>query len=260
MASNIAERRLISDPKPENGGRQRIRFPAGGLGIILKTPEENFLITVLRTSKSSFDRHLTAFTGVGCASEIADPEKTAVRKGLEDLIIVTAGKVVLPRFNIASFSRINIEAVVRDGAALHAETEKLPLEEARGTILNLKNEKEFRIRWRGKEYSYRGLPVFDAGTRGLDFVKVTFIELNERIEEITCLDGRIMGGKNCLNRTIYALSLDKNYDLAGGINCGWRWNGNKGKYEYFIPPKETKFPRTPILATIIKELADYEGR
>ena len=255
-ASNIAERRMISDPKPENGSVEDIRFTAGGLGIIIKTPGQNHLMTTVRVSKSSFDCHLTSFTGLGCASEITNPEKTAIRKGIEDLIIVVNGKVIVPQFNDDPFSEINIKAIVQNGATLYEETKKLPTKEAEARILSLPNEKEFKICWKNNEYTYRGLPVFDCGTRGLDFIKLITIELDEKLENIKFLDGRIMGGKNLLNRDIYALELDEKFNWTGKISAGWRWNKNAKKYEYSIPDKEIKFPQTPILKTILKELAE----
>lgn len=256
-AGNIAERRLISDPKPEDGDKRDIRFPAGGMGIIIKTPEQSHLMAVLRASKSSFDRHLTSFTGLGHGSEINDPEKTAVRKGLEDLIIVVSGKTIIPKFNDNSFSRINIKAIIKDGAALHEETGKLPAEEARAIMLSLPNEKKFKISWRKDKHAYQGLPVYDPGTRGLDFIKIMAIELGEKIDKIKFLDGRIMGGRNPLNRDIYALELDEKFKWTGKISAGWSYNKNTDDYDHFIPNKELKFPQTPVLKTIIKELVDY---
>ena len=247
-ANNIAERRMISDPKPENGSVEDIRFSAGGLGIIIKTPGQDHLMTTIRVSKSSFDRHLTSFTGLGCASEITNPERTAIRKGIEDLIIVAGGKIIAPKFNDDSFSGINIKAIVQNGAALYEETKKLPLKEAEARILNLPNEKEFKICWKNNEYTYQGLPVFDHGTRGLDFIKLMILELNEKLENIKFLDGRIMGGKNLLNRDIYALELDKNFNWTGRISAGWK----SGKL--FTPPEKINFPQTPILKTILREL------
>lgn len=247
-ASNIAERRMISDPKSENGNVKDIRFSAGGLGIIIKTPEQNHLIATIRISKSSFDRHLTSFTGLGCKSEIINPERTAIRKGIEDLIIVARGKVIFPKFNDDSFSEINIKTIVQNGATLYEETKNLPTKKAKAHILSLPNEKEFKIRWRDDEYIYRGLPVFDHGTRGLDLIKMMILELNEKLENIKFLDGRIMGGKNLLNRNIYALELDKNFNWTGRISAGWK----SGKL--FTPPEKINFPQTPILKTILKEL------
>ena len=249
-ASNIAERRMISDPKPENGGVENIRFPAGGLGIIIKTPGQNHLMTTVRISKSSFDKHLTSFTGIGCASEITNPERTAIRKGIEDLIIVVGSKVIVPKFNADSFSGINIKAIIQDGAMLYEETKKLPLKEAEAHMLNLPDEKEFKICWRNNKYTYQGLSVFDHGTRGLDFIKLMILKLNEKIENIKFLDGRIMGGKNLLNRDIYALELDEKLNWTGKINTGWK----SGKL--FTPPEGITFPQTPILKTILKELAE----
>jgi len=249
-ASNISERRIISDPKPENGSKENIRFSAGGLGIIIKTPEQNYLISTVRVSKSSFDKHLTAFTGLGHISEITNPEKTAVRKGLEDLIIVVGKKVIVPKFNDNSFSQINVKAIIQDGAMLYDETKNLPLEEKEAQIISLLNEKEFRISWKEKKYKYQGLPVYDYGTRGLDFIKIISIEFDEEIENIKFLDGRIMGGKNLLQRNIYALELDENFNWTGKISAGWK----SGKI--FTPPERTTFPQTPILKTIIKELAE----
>ncbi len=257
-ASNIAERRVLSDPKPENGGTKDIRFSAGGLGIVIKTPKQNYLMAVLRVSKSSFDRHLTSFTGLGCASEITNPQKTAIRKGIEDLIIVAGDKVIVPKFNDNSFSEINIKAIVKDGATLYEETKKLPIKEVEAYVLNLPNEKEFKICWRNDEYAYQGLPVYDYGTRGLDFIKLITLELNEKIENIKFLDGRIMGGKNLLNRDIYALELDKNLNWTGKISAGWRWNKSANKYEYSIITKKAKLTQTPVLKEILKELAKIE--
>ncbi len=248
-ASNIVERRIISNPKPENGRKEDIRFSAGGLGIIIKTPKKSYLMTTVRVSKSSFDKHLTAFTGLGHISEITNPEKTAIRKGLEDLIIVIGKKVIVPKFNDDSFSGINIKAIVQDGAMFYEETKKLPIEEIEARMLNLPNEKEFKICWRNNEYTYQGLPVHDHGTKGLDFIKLIILELNEKLENIKFLDGRIMGGKNLLNRDIYALELDENFNWTGKISAGWK----SGKL--FTPPEETKFPQTPILKTILEELA-----
>ena len=249
-ASNIAERRMMSDPKPENGDEKDIRFSAGGLGIIIKTPENNYLMSTVRVSKSSFDQHLTSFTGLGCASEITNPEKTAIRKGLEDLIIVCEDKVILPKFKNNTFSQINIKAIIQDGAMLYDETKNLPLEEKEAQIISLLNEKEFRISWKEKKYKYQGLPVHDHGTRGLDFIKIISIEFDDKIENIKFLDGRIIGGKNLLKRNIYAVELDENFKWTGKISAGWK----SGKI--FTPPERTNFPQTPILKTIIKELTE----
>lgn len=259
-ASNIAERRIISDPKPENGGAEDIRFPAGGLGIIVKTQGQNHLMAVLRVSKSSFDRHLTSFTGLGCLSEITDPEKTAIRKGLEDLIIIAKNKIIIPQFKNNLFSRIDTKAIIRDGASLYKETQKLPAEEAPAHLISLPNEKEFKITWRDAKYSYQGLPAHDRGTRGLDFIKIMAIEFDEKPEDLKFLDGRIIGGRNPLNRDIYALELDEKFKWTGKISAGWRWNKNTGVYEYFLPREGTKFPQTPILKTIITELAGCGGK
>ncbi|MCK5332295.1 hypothetical protein KAJ41_00330 [Candidatus Parcubacteria bacterium] len=247
-ASKIAERRLISDPKKENGDSNVIRFTAGGLGIIIRTPAKNYLMTTLRISKSSFDRHLTSFTGLGYVSEIANPEKTAVRRGLEDLIIVTNDKVILPKFENNSFKDINIEAIIRDGANLRQETKDLPLKETKSEILKLRNEKDFKITWRGKKYKYHGLPVHDHGTRGLDFIKIISIELDTKIENLKFLDGRIMGGKNLLKRDVYALELDENLKWTGKISYGWK-NG-----KIFVPPEGTSFPQTPILKSVMSSI------
>ncbi|MCK4525400.1 MAG: hypothetical protein KAU07_03110 [Candidatus Andersenbacteria bacterium] len=249
-ASNIAERRIISDPKPENGSVKDIRFAAGGLGIIIKTPGRKHLMATVRVSKSSFDCHLTSFTGLGCKSEITNPKRTAVRKGIEDLIIVVNDKVIVPQFNDDSFLEINIKAIVQNGATLYEKTKNLPRRETEARMLNLPNEKEFKICWRNNEYTYQGLPVHDHGTRGLDFIKLMILEFNEKIENIKFLDGRIMGGKNLLNRDIYALELDKNFNWNGEIGAGWK----SGKL--FTPPEGINFPQTPILKTILKELAE----
>lgn len=259
-AISIAERRVISDPKPENGGADNIRFPAGGLGIIVKTPGQNHLMTVLRASKSSFDWHLNTFSGLGCISEITDPEKTAIRKGLEDLIIIAKNKIIIPRFKNDLFSRIDIKAIIRDGATLHKDTQGLSIEEAPAHLLNLPNEKEFKITWRDNKYAYRGLPARDPGTRGLDFVKILVIEFDEKPEDLKFLDGRIIGGRNPLNRDIYALELDEDFKWTGKISAGWQWNKAADKYEYFAPKDEIKFPQTPILKTIISELIEYGSK
>ena len=185
---------------------------------------------------------------MGCTCEITNPERTAIRKGIEDLIIVAGGKVIITQFNDDPFSEINIKAIVQNGATLYEETKNLPPKEAEARILNLPNEKEFKICWKNNEYTYRGLPVFDRGTRGLDFIKLIVLDLNEKLENIRFLDGRIMGGKNLLNRDIYALKLDKNFNWTGRISAGWK----SGKL--FTPPEKIDFPQTPILKTILKEL------
>jgi len=259
-ASTIAERRVISDPKPENGSKEDIRFPAGGLGIIVKTPGQYHLMTVLRASKSSFDRHLNTFSGLGCVSEITDPERTAIRKGLEDLIIIAKNKIIIPQFKNNPFSRIDTKAIIRDGATLYKETQKLQTEEAPAHFISLPNEKEFKITWRGSEYTYQGLPARDPGTRGLDFIKIMAIEFGEKLEDLKFLDGRIIGGRNPLNRDIYALELDGAFKWTGKISAGWQWNKNTQDYQYFIPPEKIKLPLTPILKTIITEVADYGNK
>jgi hypothetical protein len=259
-ASTIAERRALSDPKPENGGPEDIRFPAGGLGVVIKTPGQNYLMAVLRASKSSFDRHINSFTGLGCISEVADPEKTAIRKGLEDLMIVIKNEIIVPHFTDKTFEKIDIKAIVQDGAGLYKETQKFSQKEVPAYFLNLSNDKEFKIRWRGKKYAYTGLPARDPGTRGLDLIRIMVIEFKEKLQNIKFLDGRIIGGRNPLNRDIYALELDENYKWTGKISAGWQWNKNIDNYDYFIPAPETKFPQTPILKTIITELADYGNK
>ena len=250
IASNIAERRMISDPKIENGNVKNIRFSAGGLGIIIKTPEQNHLMATVRISKSSFDRHLTSFTGLGCKSEITNPKRTAFRKGIEDLIIVAKNKIIAPKFNDDQLLEINIKAIVQDGATLYEKIKKLPIKEVGAHILNLPNEKELKIRWKDNEYTYRGLPIFDHGTRGLDLIKIITLELNEKLENIKFLDGRIMGGKNLLKRNIYALELDKSFSWTGKISAEWKSG------ELFTPPEKINFPQTPILKTILRELAE----
>ena len=249
-ANNISQRRIMSDPKPENGSKKDIRFTAGGLGIIIKTPKSNYLMTTVRASKSSFDRHLTSFTGLGCASEITNPEKTAIRKGLEDLIIVFNNQVVIPKFNNNSFKEINIKAIIQDGAMLFEETKKFPFIELKANILHLPNEKEFKIFYKNNKYTYKGLPIHDHGTRGLDFIKIISIEFDDKIENINFFDGRIMGGKNLLERDIYALELDENLRWTGKISYGWK----SGKI--FTPTKGTSFPQTPVLREVMEKLKE----
>ncbi|MCK5491259.1 MAG: hypothetical protein KAI67_05455 [Candidatus Pacebacteria bacterium] len=223
------------------------RAAAGGLLIILEKKDgEKIATTILRDNKApTYPNHLTSCTGLSaCFEEVLNPELVTVREGLEELVFKISGtRIVLPVFD-DSMSEINIRAIIKDGASLRPATEECPLVECQASIFELPGQKTTEVYWKGKLRSkFSSIIVIDEGVNGIDCLGAIKIKVPiDDWNELEIFDGEVIGGRNLLNRDIYA------YDFYGNIILGWK----SGKI--FTPQKKTSFPQTPVLREVMKVL------
>ncbi|MCK5332297.1 hypothetical protein KAJ41_00340 [Candidatus Parcubacteria bacterium] len=223
------------------------RASAGGLFIVLeKNDGEEIGFVILRDPKApTYPNHVTCATGLSaCFEEVLNPELVQGREGLEELVFMISGKgIVLPVFkNI--MSEINIQAIIKDGASLRPETAELPLVECPASIIDLPGQKITEVYWKGELRSrFSSIVMIDEGVNGIDCLGAVKIKVPiDSWEELSVFDGEVVGGRNLLNRDVFA------YDLKGNIILGWESG------EIFRPTKGTNFPQTPVLKAIMKEL------
>ena len=225
------------------------RAAAGGLLVVLeKNDGERYAIVILRDKKApTYPFHLTACTGLSaCLEEVLNPELVRAREGLEELVFKISGKrIVLPVFENL-IPEINIRAIIKDGASLRIETAECPLVECQASIFEIPGQKTTEVYWKGELQSkFSSIIVIDEGVNGIDCLGAIKIKIPiDKWEELEIFDGEVAGGRNLLDRDIYA------YNTEGEIVAGWK----SGKI--FTPPKGTRFPQTPVLKAVIEGLAE----
>ena len=242
VAINKAARRVMEFTR-----KDFYRASAGGLLIVLEKKDgEKIAITLLRDNKApTYPNHLTSCTGLSaCFDEVLNPEMVTVREGLEELVFKISGtRIVFPVFDNL-ISEINIRAIIKDGASLRPKTEECPLIECQASKFELPGQKTTEVYWKGELRSkFSSIIVIDEGVNGIDCLGA--IKINVPIDdwsELEIFDGEVIGGRNLLDRDIYA------YDFSGKIILGWK----SGKI--FTPKEGTNFPQTPVLRKVMKVL------
>lgn len=234
------------------------RWSAGGAAIILRTlypgNESGYaysLLTLLRDEGAiTYANHTTLSTGLGCSLEEIKMPILTLREAFEELIIKVPDGIICPFFeeNILN-EKIDIESIVRIGMELREETKNLKLIKTPVSILGgLPGEREIEVSWRGETNVCRGLWIEDKGVHGLDVVQVITINLDYELKDLQIFDGEIIGKKNMLKRDICGYGLDENLVPTGEIIAVWKSG------EYFMPATDMKFPQTPVLKFVLKQL------
>lgn len=215
------------------------RWPAGGTMIILNLTDAQIGLTVHKDSGSpSYANHDTIGAGLGSTrEEILYPLRTALREGLEEIVILTPDGVVVPILEEDHFGfSLEIESILRDSAKLH--NIKSAFFSAPAKYLNLLEEKVIQTSWRGISTNCRALVNFDKAVNGIDLLKVIVVNIPYELKEIAVYDGEVIGGSNLLNRQINAYEMSGNKP-TGRIIASWQ-SGQK------MTPKDGIFPNAMV--------------
>ena len=223
------------------------RWPAGGLLITLRKRDgERISLVLLRDKKApTYAGHITANTGLGAGFEEALDPSLVMREGLEELVIVIRGQgVVLPVFSNLE-TKVNINAIITNGASLREETADLSLVECAASILSLPGQQTVEVFWKGELQSTSSfLVAIDEGVNGIDCLGA--IEINVPVDswnELEIFDGEVFGGGELLNRDVYGLEDGSDKPVA-------LWESGQ-----FEPVKiKQGFPQTEVLKALLEAL------
>lgn len=204
-------------------GNKKWRWPAGGCAIILKLKDSQVLLTVQKDSGApSYAGHDTIGAGLGSSTaEILYPLRTAIREGIEEIIIQTPSGVVCPSMMIDPFGfSLEIRETVRDSISLFSETRGLNLIQAPVSFIDLPGQKTVEIDWRGMKANCQALVNFDQGVNGIDLLAAVQIDVDCCLDDLSLFDGEVMGG-NPINRVVNAYELE-NLKPTGRIIASWQ--------------------------------------
>lgn len=248
IATNKESRRSL-EFAPENKGKWR--WPAGGVGIILKLRDANVLLTLHRDKGApSYGGHDTLSSGLGASvREMLYPLETAWREGAEELCIVTPDAVLCPIPETDHFGfGLELTDVTRGTANLFPELAVKPVADTVATFLPLKDERQVTIRYAGKTRTASGLVVFDPGCNGIDLLKAVVVPVDCSLADLTVYDGELAGAKP-LNRQVNAYALDEDLRPTGTIAASWV--GGKR-----VETGTMSNPMTPVLKSVYDALAN----
>lgn len=233
---------------PENKGKWR--WPAGGVGIILKLRDANVLLTLHRDKGApSYGGHDTLSSGLGSSiREMLYPLETAWREGAEELCIVTPDSVICPIPETDHFGfGLELTEVTRGTANLFPELTNKPVTDVTTSFLPLSGERQVVITYAGKTRTTSGLVVFDPNANGIDLLKVVVVPVDCSLADLTVYDGEL-AGKNPLNRRVNAYELDENFRPTGNIVASWL-RGDRIESDTM-----SSNPMTPVLKSVYDAL------
>lgn len=246
IATNKESRRFI-EFDPSNKGTWR--WPAGGIGMILRLVDCNVLLTLHRDKGApSYGGHDTLSSGLGSSvREMLYPLETAWREGAEELCIVTPQGIICPIPETDHFGfGLELTEVTRGTANLFPELADKPVIDTVASFLPLKDERQVTIRYAGKMRQARGLVVFDPGCNGIDLLKAVVVPVDCALADLTVYDGELAGTKP-LNRQVNAYVLDDALRPTGTIAASWV-GGNR------IDTGSMGNPMTPVLKNVYDAL------
>lgn len=242
IATNKESRKWM-EFDPENNGKYK--WPAGGVGVILKLTDTQVLLTLHRDSGApSYGGHDTLSSGLGSSvREILYPMETAWREGAEELCIVTPDAVICPIPETDHFGfGFELTEVARSTANLFPELASRPVVDVPVSFLPLRGERNLVINYAGKTRQTRGLVAFDPGSNGIDLLKAIVVPVNCSLADLRVYDGELAGTK-LLNRQVNACELDKNFRPTGNTIASWV-GGERIEVE-----GSKQSPMTPVLKT-----------
>jgi len=256
VATEKRTRRFLErENKAENGGKAW-RWPAGGSVIFLKLKDCTVLLLINRDlGAPSYKNHDTIPAGVGAdESEILYPKRVATREGWEEPVIVTPKGVIYPVFQNDDYGfTLEMKSIIWDSvrtlrSSLGSAIVPEKIVPANVRSVDLPDKKYLEIVWRGESVPCEATLNFDPETGGIDVLVAFMVDLSRfRLDEITVLDGEVVGG-NLINRRIHAYEV---VDLrpTGKIVAAWQ----AGKRQQ-IPEVEFPYQFVPHTAQIMEAL------
>lgn len=213
------------------------RWPAGGCALFVQCSDgKEALLTVYRSSSAPVNPNTeTIGSGLGTnENEIAFPLRTAVREGVEEIIMVAKDQIFYPEITNDFFGfNIELQAIARTGARLFPEFRDAKTKAVSSKFIKFPDSRIIRVHWRGEEYTTNALFNIKENIRGLDVLTALKIKLPCGLDELVCRDGEVAGG-NPLDRSIRAYEvLDGR--ITGKVIASWE-NGKS------INPPETPWP------------------
>lgn len=248
IATNKASRHFL-EIDPSNKGVWR--WPAGGVGMILKLHDCNVLLTLHRDKHApSYNSHDTLSSGLGSSvREFLYPLETAWREGAEELCIVTPDGIVCPIPETDHFGfGLELTDVTRSTANLFPELAQKPVIDTVASFLPLKGERRVTVRYAGKMRQSSGFVVFDPNCNGIDLLKAVVVPVDCALADLTVYDGELAGQKP-LNRQVNAYVLDDDFRPVGTIAASWV-GGQR------VDTGSMSNPMTPVLKAFYDALLD----
>lgn len=248
IAINKATRKEFESDRNHPG---MFRWPAGGIGVILKLHDGQVLLTLHRDEAApSYALHDTLSSGLGSSvRELLYPLETAWREGCEELCVVTPDHIVCPVPATDHFGfGLELTEVTRSTANLFPELRDKPVVDVTAEFLPLEGEKKVVINYKGKTRQAHGLMVVDMGTNSIDIIKAVVVPVDCTLNDLAVYDGEVGGGNKTLNRRVNALELDENFRPTGKVAVSWV-HGKRVAFETVLNPM------TPVLRAVYNALS-----
>lgn len=220
------ERRVIEREVSRLG---YFRWAAGGGAIKIKTADsKNILVTIKKDEGSpSYANHDTM--GAGLSSNDKEwifPLCTAVREGMEEVIIKDKNNVLYPKFNMVLYGMsYDIRYIAEQNRTLAKYKDVLGSCSLRSVNTKFIDfgayGKELTVRFRDQEEKINNVIVnIDKGCGGIDVITATEIEVESALDELVLLDGE-ESNRVPLDRIINAWELNGN-NPTGRILASWK--------------------------------------
>lgn len=198
------------------------RWPAGGCALFVRCINGQELLLTVYRSESAPTNPNTETIGAGLGSseiEIAYPIRTAVREGVEEIIIGTDKQVFYPRMSDAFGFDLELQAIAKTGGKLFPEFQNASVVGVPSSFIKLPIAHTIHVEWRGERYTTEGLFDIKENIRGLDVLVALRIDLPCTLAELKCRDGEVVGA-NLLDRTIRAYEV-VNGNVTGKVVAMW---------------------------------------
>lgn len=202
------------------------RWAAGGGAIKIKTADpKSILVTVRKDEGSpSYANHDTM--GAGLSSDDKEwifPLCTAVREGMEEIIIKDKDNIIYPKFDKDLFGMsYDIRYIAEQNRSLYKILSSCGLRAALAKFIDFgAYGKELTVRFRDQEEKISNVLVnVDKGCGGIDVITTMEINVESRLDELVLLDGEESQGRP-FDRIINAWELEGNIP-TGRIIASWK--------------------------------------
>lgn len=199
------------------------RWPAGGCAILAEFADNiKALLTVYRDAGAPTNANTeTIGSGLGAnETEIAYPLRTALREGIEEIIITDKHSIFYPLLHDDLFGfNLEIRSIALGGKLIFNEFHNHHAVGIPAHQLEFPGKTKVSVEWRGETYTTYALINKKPNIRGLDVLTAIEVKLPCTLKEITLRDGEIAGG-NPLDRPIRAYEV-ANGRVTGKVLAAW---------------------------------------
>ena len=211
------------------------RWAAGGVGIKIVTSDDKSVLITVRKDKNapSYAGHDTIGAGLSSnEKEWLYPLCTALREGMEEIIIKDKDKIIYPKFSDILYGMsYDIRCITQQNKAISNYRNILGSCELKGVSAKFIDfgdyKKRLTVRFRDQEEITPNILVnMDSGCGGIDVMTVIEINVESTLDELVLLDGEETNSI-AFDRIINAWELDGNKP-TGRIISSWK-SGQKIK-------------------------------